>query len=132
MRVACQHRQVADAVVTRAAAKIVVESERRERRVASGAASGDGAARSIHQAAFGEKAGAVDAISDVDDAPVSLQPLAVGTTEPRAAAVVHIQDRDAAAGPVLDAEVQGAGCRSRGAAVALDQQRWPLALGTLI
>ena len=63
---------------------------------------------------------AVDAVVDVDDAPLPVQAIAVRAPIARAAAVVHVEHGDAAAGPVLHAEIEHAG-RERGrAAMALD------------
>ena len=47
---------------------------------------------------------AVDAILDIDHAPVAIEPLAIGASEAGAAAVVHVEHRYSAAGPELIAQ----------------------------
>ena len=45
---------------------------------------------------------AIGAIIDVNDAPLTGETLAIGAAVARAAAVVYVENRDAAAGPILD------------------------------
>ena len=71
----------------------------------------------------------MNAVVDVDDAPGQVQAVAIGAAEAGAAAVVHVEHRDAAAGPELNAHVERARRRRGRPAVALDQQRRPLAGG---
>jgi hypothetical protein len=49
-----------------------------------------------------QEARGVDRVVDVDRAPLAVQTLAVGAAVAAAAAVVDVDDREAAAGPVLD------------------------------
>ena len=72
---------------------------------------------------------AVDAVVDVDDAPVAVESLAVGAAKAGAAAVIHVEHRDAAARPVLDAEVERRGGGRGRATMALDEQRRLFACG---
>src|SRR6185312_3953673 len=127
VRGARQRGRIADAVVAGAALEDIVERERDERRVATRAAAGDDAAVAVDQPLVGEESGSVDAVVDVDDAPLPVQPVAVLAAIAGAAAVVDVEHRDAAAGPVLGPQVEGArGGRGR-AAVTLDEERRLLA-----
>ena len=74
MRVRRQRLEVADAVVAGAGAERVVEGQRAQRGVAAGAAAADGQALAVDQAPLDEIARAVDAVVDVDDAPLAVQP----------------------------------------------------------
>src|SRR5262249_47865777 len=123
VRVARQRRDVADAVIAGAAAEEVVEYQRGKRGVAAGAAAADDDALGGDEPASDEEAGAVEAVVDVDDAPVAMQPVAIGAAEAAAAAVVDVKHRDAAARPVLGGETEAARCRRGRAAMALHQQR---------
>ncbi len=60
---------------------------------------------------------------------VPIETLAVGAAVAGAAAVVDVQVGETPAGPELDAEVEIGGRHAGRAAVALDDQRWLLALG---
>src|SRR6202011_2241109 len=66
---------------------------------------------------------AVDAVVDVDNAPIAVQALAIGPAEAGAPAVIDIEHRDAATGPELRGQIERARGRAGGTAVALDQQR---------
>src|SRR5262249_43959016 len=99
-RLAGQAHEVADAVVGGAGLEQVAGGERAQRGVAAGAAAGDGQARPVDLAARDEVAGAVFTVLDVDDAPLALEPIAVGAAVAGAAAVVDVQVGEAAAGPV--------------------------------
>ncbi len=74
VRVLGQRFEIADAVVARAGFENVAEGQRAERRVAAGAAAADRQAVAVDFAAFDEIARAVDAIIDVDDAPLAVEP----------------------------------------------------------
>src|SRR5579871_6410014 len=104
-----------------AAAEVVAEGQRSQYGVAARTAAGDHTARAIHLAAFGEITRAVDAIVHVHNSPIAVQALAVFASEAGAAAVVHIQNRDAAAGPILNPQVERARRRRGRAAMALHQ-----------
>ena len=67
--------------------------------------------------------GAGDAILNVDDTPLALQLFTVFPPISGAAAVIDIEDRKAAAGPVLNREAERATGRGRWAAVAFYDQR---------
>ena len=103
-----QRFEVADAVVAGAGFENIAEGERAQRRVAAGAAAGDHQAVAVDFAAFGQIARAVDAIVDVDDAPLAVEPFAIRAAVAGAAAVVHVEHGDAAAGPVLNRNLSDA------------------------
>ena len=123
VRVAGQRLEVADAVVAGARCEDVVEGQCAQNRVATSAAAADRESRRVGRALLAREACRVHAVGDVDHAPVAAQPIAIGAPEARAAPVVDIDHREAAAGPELDAQserrVGGAGRP----AVALDQKR---------
>jgi len=123
VRVARQRLEVAHAVVARAGRELAVKRQCAQRGETAGAAAADRAARAVDIAALYQEARAVHAILDVGDAPGAVQPLAIGASETRRAAVVHIEHGDAAAGPVLDFQVQRRAAHRRRPAVAHGQQR---------
>src|SRR5207302_657126 len=108
VRVACERRGVAHAIVTGPALKKVTEHQRGERRVAAGAAAGDDAPILVNRALPDQEFRAVDTVVDVDDTPVAVQSLPIGAAEAGAAAVIDIEHRDPAARPELGAEVERA------------------------
>ena len=59
-----------------------------------------------------EVAGGVDAVLEVDDAPLPVQPLAVRAAVAGRAAVVDVDDGEAATRPELDAEAERSASRS--------------------
>src|SRR5260370_37827213 len=108
------------------ALKEAAEGRRRQGRVAAGAAAADDASFAVDPPLRCEKARAGDAIVDVDHAPVELQTVAVGAAESGASAVVHVEHGNAAAGPILNAQIERArGCLRR-PPVPLDQKPKPL------
>ena len=94
--------QVADAVVAGAGFENVAESESAQRSVAAGAAAANCQATAIHFAALGEVARAVGAVIDINDAPIAVEPFAIGAAIARAATVIYIEDGDPSAGPILN------------------------------
>src|SRR5262245_16390787 len=106
--VARERGDVAHAVIAGSALKEVAEGQRRQRRVAAGAAAADDASLAVDPPLRCEEPRAGDAIVDVDHAPVQLQTAAVGAAESSASAVIHVEHRNAAAGPILNAEIEGA------------------------
>src|SRR5262249_60923189 len=93
----------APAVVAGPALKEVAEGQRRQGRVAAGAAAADDASHGIDPSLRCQEARASDAIVDVGHAPVELQPVTVGAAESGASTVVHVEHRNAAAVPILNA-----------------------------
>src|SRR5262245_4804711 len=126
MGVAREGSDVAHAVMTSPALKEVAEGQRRQGRVAAGAAAADDASLAVDPPLRCEEPRAGDAIVDVDHAPTQLQTVAVGAAEPGASAVVHVEHRNAAARPVLNAQIERARGGRRWPAVALDEKRRPL------
>ena len=120
--------EVADPEVADARRERVAERDRAERRVAAGAAAADREALAVDDPLLGEPAGAGDAVVDVDDAPLALEALAVVAAVAGRAAVVDVEDREAAAREQLDASAakRGRGLRGR-AAMARDDERRQLA-----
>src|SRR6202045_2212016 len=114
--VAGKRSRIAHAVIARPARKEVAERERRERGVAAGAAAADHAAPTVDAPVLGQEACAGDAVVHIDHAPAQMQSIAVGATEAGAAAVIDVEHRDPAAGPVLRAEIKRA--RSSGSGPA--------------
>src|SRR6266516_5167084 len=106
--VARERGDVAHAVIAGPALKEVAEGQRRQSRVAAGAAAADDASLAVDPSVRGEEPRAGDAIVDVDDAPIALQTVAVRTTESGASAVVHVEHRNAAARPILNAQIERA------------------------
>ena len=79
------------------ASNCVRERERRERREAARAAAPDRQALAVDEALLGEVLGAGDAVVDVDDPPLALEPLAVVPSVAGRAAVVDVEHGVAAA-----------------------------------
>src|SRR6266550_3857129 len=97
-----QRFEIADAVVAGAGFENVTKRQRAERRVAAGAAAADCEPIAVDFAAFSKIARAVDAVVDIDDTPLTVEPFSVGASVTGAAAVVDIEYRDASAGPILN------------------------------
>src|SRR5260221_9116604 len=98
--------EVADAEVAGAGFEEIAEGQRAERGVPAGAAAADRQPVAVHQPARDQILRAVDAVVQVYYAPLPVEPLAIGAAVAGAAAVVDIQQGEAAAGPVLVAEAQ--------------------------
>src|SRR5256886_15017453 len=123
MGVARERGDVAHAVIAGPALKEVAEGQRRQGRVAAGAAAADDASFAVDPPLLCEKARAGDAIVDVDHAPGGLQTVAGGAAESGASAVVHVEHGNAAAGPILDAPISRDRGGRRRPARALDEKR---------
>ena len=123
-----QRLKVANAEVAGASLELGAKREDAQGRVAACTPAGDGEAIAVHEAALCEETGTVDAIVDVDDPPLAVQPFAVTPTVAGAPAVVDVQHRDATTGPILPVRRVGR-ARGRGwTTVAHHQQRRLLAL----
>src|SRR5215472_5011436 len=94
MGVARERGDVAHAVMASPALKEVAEGQRRQGRVAAGAAAADDASLAVDLPSRCEELRAGDAIVDVDHAPIQLQTVAVGAAESGASAVVHVEHRN--------------------------------------
>ena len=114
--------QIADAIVARPAPEVIVKSQSRERSKSARAAPRDHAAVAIHHFFLREVSCAVDAILNIHDPPVRVEAFAIAASESGTAPIVHVQNGNAAAGPILNAEIERAGCRAGGGpAMTLDQ-----------
>ena len=96
---------------------------------APGASYSRGAAAAYHQSGgigiplFNQVACAVDAVLDVDDAPLPLEPKPICPSVSGAAPIVHVEHADAPAGPILHRKRERArGGRGR-PSVDLDEDR---------
>src|SRR5206468_3414493 len=98
----------------------VAEGEGGERGVSAGAAARDDAARRVGETAAGQESRAVDGVVHIHDAPVPIEQLAVRAPVAGAAAVIHVEDGNPAARPILDPQVQRAGGGGGRSAMALD------------
>src|SRR5262249_57367188 len=101
-----RREEAVDAVMSRTALKEGAEGRRRQGRVAAGAAAADDASLAVDLPSRCEELRAGDAIVDVDHAPIQLQTVAVGAAESGASAVIHVEHRNAAARPVLNAQIE--------------------------
>ncbi len=130
VRVARHRFEIADPVVARASLEHVLgEGQRRQGRVAAGAAASNGETIRIGLAVRRQIFRRVHAVGHVDDAPLAVQPPPVRAPIPGAAAVVDIHHGKAAAGPVLHLQIQARARRRRRTTMADDDERWPLAGG---
>src|SRR4030095_15075607 len=102
MRVFGKRLQVADAVVAGAGFESVAERQRTKCRVAPRAAAADRQAFVVSFATLGEIARAADADLGVDDTPFVIESFSVGAAIAGTAAVIHVENGDAAAGPILN------------------------------
>src|SRR6516165_7797595 len=121
-----QSLQVAHAIMTSAGPEEVVEGERAQGGVAAGAATRDHDAHRIDALCLGEALRAVDAILDVNNAPLAAQQVAIFPAVAAAAAVVDIEHCDSAARPELDKRFERIPGGRGGTAVTFHEQRWPL------
>ena len=129
VRVARERLEVADAVVARAGGERVGRGQRAQRRVAAGAGAADRHPAAVDLAGGGQVARGGDAVGHVDDAPRAVQPRAIGAPVARAAAVVDVDDGEAAARPELGLDVERVGRAAGRAAVRADEQRRSLVVG---
>eukprot|EP00639_Heterosigma_akashiwo_P034238 CAMPEP_0194718642 /NCGR_PEP_ID=MMETSP0296-20130528/10199_1 /TAXON_ID=39354 /ORGANISM="Heterosigma akashiwo, Strain CCMP2393" /LENGTH=153 /DNA_ID=CAMNT_0039620049 /DNA_START=520 /DNA_END=982 /DNA_ORIENTATION=- len=105
----------------------VGERERGQGGVAPRGAAVDGQPPAVGQAALHRVEGGGRGVLDVRPPPGLLQLPPVPAAEPRAAAVVHVQHREAPGGPVLRLGLEHALGAGRGPAVQFHQQRGQLA-----
>ena len=97
-----QLRQVRDARERRASGEHVGGRQRVEYGEATGGTAADRDPLGIDAPQINEVLGAVDAVLNVHDAPVAVDALTVGTAEGRRPTEVYVQNRKAAAGPILE------------------------------
>src|SRR2546430_11165360 len=98
--------EVGDAEVGDAGAELVAEREGEQRRVPTRTSSGDLDVQGIDVAVLGEVTRRRSAVLDIDLSPATPEPFTVVASVARAAAVVQIDDRNAATREELDSEVE--------------------------
>ena len=124
MRIVDEDGEVADAKVTGPCCKDVALGECAEGGVAARAAATNRQAPAISESALYKIFRSVGTIINVDDSPLSIEALAIGTTIASAATVIDIDEGKATAGPELDISIERAANRCRGATVREHQERW--------
>jgi hypothetical protein len=87
MRVLGEQHKIADAIKARARLEEVERRQRGERGEAPGAAAANDEARAIDESLSGKMFRGRRAILDIDDAPLTVEPLAIGAAEARRAAI---------------------------------------------
>ena len=80
----------------------VAESQRAERGIAARASATNRQAVAVNVSALDKIARAIDAVIDIDDTPLALEPFSVCAAVTRAATVIYVEYGDPAASPVLD------------------------------
>src|SRR5579871_6211047 len=115
-----------------ATTEIIAEGQGGQGCKPSRASAGDHAARSVDPPYIGQVPRAVHAVIHIHDSPIAVQAQAVLPAETRAAAIIHVQNGNAPAGPVLGTQVQDAGGSRCRAAMALHYQRGPVSLWRLV
>ena len=125
-----ERHQIGDPEVGRARGEHIGERQGAHRRVPAGAATTDEEAFAVGVATLDQELGGVQAIVQVHDAPVAVQPLAVGPAVARGTAVVHIDHAEPAGGEELQTEIERGGGRARRAAMADHDQRRAISLGS--
>ena len=114
--VGVEQLEVADPEEADARREHIAEGQCRQRRVAACASALDGQPVGVDIATLDEVPRGRHAIVDIDDAPLSVEAAAVFTSVAGAAAVVHVDDGDPAAGHELLVEVErGRSVRRRAA-----------------
>ena len=122
--------QVGDPEVGRARREHIGERQGAHRRVPAGAATTDEEAFAVGVATLDQERGGVQAVVQVHDAPVAVQPLTVGAAVARGTAVVHVDHAEPPGGEELHAEIERGGVRARRPAVADHDQRRAISLGS--
>ena len=112
--------------------EVVAEGQRCQGGVSPGAATLNGDLVLVGQPLADQILRRVDAVIDIDDTPLALEPFAIRPAVARTAAVVHIDKGEATAGEVLDAHAEGRVGRAGWPAVAAHDQRRPIALGRAV
>jgi hypothetical protein len=110
--------------VARARREDVVEGQRRQGRESAGAAAANRHPPGVDEPLLCQILGGVDAIVDVDDAPVAIEPAHVLAAVAVAAAVIDVDDGNATAREHLPVESEG-GRGARGCPARRDDERQP-------
>src|SRR5690606_27907683 len=109
VRLGRQGLQVADAGVRDGGPEQVGLGDSGQRGPAAGAVAADGQPARVGEALLDQRPGGGDDVFDVHHAPLAAQPFPVGAAVAAGAAVVDVDDADAAAGEVGPFQVEGAG-----------------------
>src|SRR6185369_9446158 len=123
MRIDLQGFKVAHAKMTGAGFEVISKRQRTKRRVAAGTATVNHRSIWINLGPGREELCSINTVVDIHNAPGSVQSFAIGAAIAGATAVVHIQDSNAAAGPVLYSQHQNGDGGRRWSTVALYQQQ---------
>ena len=130
VRVALGERhEVGDPEVGGARREHVGEGQRADHDVAAGAAAAHEEPPAVDVAPVDQEPGGVHAVLQVDDAPLAVQPLPVGTPVARRTAVVHVHHGEPAGGPVLQLQIERRCGVARRAAVRGHDQGRPIVVG---
>ena len=124
-----QHGEVADAVEARPGGEGVRERQCGEGREPAGTSTADQHPVAVDQAFSGEEIRRGTAILHVDDPPPATEPVAIPPSEPGAAAMVHVDDGEAAARPELHRQPQVRLGHRRRTSVDHHHQRRELSVG---
>src|SRR5579862_7960839 len=112
VRVAGKSFKIRHSVVTRAGSKHIMEDQCTESRVATGTSAANCHPFSIDVAALLEISSRIDTIFDVNHAPLTFQSVAIGAAIAGTSTVIHVDNGNPAACPILNRHSQ---CGGRGA-----------------
>src|SRR4030095_4720771 len=104
MTVLFEQFQITDSVIARPGFENVTKCQRRKCRVTACAAAADNQSIDVRIAAISQVPGSVNAIIDIHNPPLPVQPLAVSATITGAPTVIHVQDPKPATRPIRNAE----------------------------
>ena len=121
--------EVGDSEVRASGRELVRERQRADGRVPARASTGDQQPVGIGFSLVHEKASRIDAVLQVDDAPLAVQPLAVGASVAGRSSVVDVDDGETSTRPELRVQAEHRARARRRAAVAHHDQRRQLAFG---
>ena len=110
-------------------------NQRRQGGKATGTASLHRHPLGIHQPLLHQMGDRCRAVSHIENAPLTIEPLAVGAAETGGTAVIDIHHPPTAAGPELNRQVQPGASHAGGSAMGLHQQRsraWICACGGVV
>ena len=99
--------EIGDAVIVNASSEAVGEGQSRQHGEPTGTAATNGYALAIHPTLARQVVHSSDRILQVDGTPLAPQSLAVGTAKAGRAAVIDIDDGEAAGGPELHGTFEG-------------------------
>src|SRR6185436_2577427 len=114
---------VTNAIMTRAGFEVIPKRQRAKRRIATRTATINHRTIWVSFGPGGKEPGPINTIVDIDHAPGPVQSFAIGAAIAGAPPIIHIQNPDAAAGPVLNAQHQNGDSARRWPTVTLHQQQ---------